>query len=205
MRLTLSKWGFGSPSWLLKFQSSITGVKTPRMGAFFILLESYWSADVENGLAWTIWTSAAQVMAKRRAQFDSRLLKVGNRLDPGACRSSATHRWKALEERYKFALDLISIGGLSKELWLCKAPRVQTGTISRLLLGSPGTKSHSDVGAMERHRIYYMGEGGGFPWVRAMVNQVSLKLPVVCLNTKGAPKGELTNLLVGLMQVRVSE
>jgi hypothetical protein len=39
---------------------------------------------------------------------------------------------------------------------------VQTGTISGLLLGSPGIKSHSDVGVVERCREYYMGEGGGF-------------------------------------------
>jgi hypothetical protein len=38
-----------------------------------------------------------------------------------------------------------------------------------------------------------------------MVNQVSPKLPMVCPSTKGAPESELTNLLVGLMQVRVSE
>ncbi len=49
-----------------------------------------------------------------------------------------------------------------------------------------------------------MGEGGGFPRVQAVVNLVSLELPVVCLNTKGALECELTNLLVGLMQVRVS-
>jgi hypothetical protein len=36
-------------------------------------------------------------------------------------------------------------------------------TVSELLLGSPETKSHLDVGATERHRVYYMGEGGGFP------------------------------------------
>jgi len=24
-------------------------------------------------------------------------------------------------------------------------------------------KSHLDVGATERHRVYFMGEGGGFP------------------------------------------
>jgi len=40
---------------------------------------------------------------------------------------------------------------------------VQSKTISGLLLGSLGTKSHSDVGAMEEHRKYYMREGGGFP------------------------------------------
>jgi len=50
-----------------------------------------------------------------------------------------------------------------------------------------------------------MGEGGGFPRVWAVVNQMSPKLPVACPSTKGAPKYELTNLLVGLMQVQVSE
>jgi hypothetical protein len=49
-----------------------------------------------------------------------------------------------------------------------------------------------------------MGEGGGFPQIRAMVSLVSLELPVACLSTKGAPENELTHLLVGLMQVRVS-
>jgi hypothetical protein len=47
-----------------------------------------------------------------------------------------------------------------------------------------------------------MGEGGGFPRVRAVVSPV---LPVACPSTKGAPKCELTNLLVGLMQVRMNE
>ncbi len=114
-----------------------------------------------------------------------------------------THRWKALKESYKFASDLIPIGGLSKELQTRKDPRIQTRTISGLL-GSPGTKNHSDVGAAERRKEYYMGEGGGFPRVQAMVSFVSLGLPVACPNTKGAPKCELTNLLVSLMQVRVS-
>jgi len=50
-----------------------------------------------------------------------------------------------------------------------------------------------------------MGEGGGFPRIQAVVSQVSPRLPVACPSTKGAPKCELTNLLVGLMQVRVSE
>ncbi len=67
------------------------------------------------------------------------------------------------------------------------------------------TKSHLDVAPMEWRRVYYMGEGGGFPRVRAVVSQVNPKLPVACPSTKGAPKCELTNLLVGLMQVRVSE
>jgi len=44
-----------------------------------------------------------------------------------------------------------------------------------------------------------MGEGGGFPRVWAVVSQVNPKLPMACPSTKGAPEGELTNLLVGLM------
>jgi len=53
---------------------------------------------------------------KSNWQFDSQPLKAGNRLDPDACRWSAIHCWKALEESYNFASDLITIGGLSKEL-----------------------------------------------------------------------------------------
>jgi hypothetical protein len=68
-----------------------------------------------------------------------------------------------------------------------------------LLLRSLGIKSHSDVGAAQRRREYYMGEGGGFFRVRAVVSLVSLELPVACLSTKGALESELTNLLVGLM------
>jgi hypothetical protein len=51
MRLTLPKWELGSPLRLLKLQSAIARVKTPRIGAFFISLEIYQRVDVENGLA----------------------------------------------------------------------------------------------------------------------------------------------------------
>ncbi len=72
------------------------------------------------------------------------------------------------------------------------------------LLGNPMTKSHSDVGAMGRHKEYYMGEGGGLPRVQAVVSLVSLELPVACLSIKGVQEVVLTNLLVGLVQVRVN-
>ncbi len=49
-------------------------------------------------------------------QLDSRPLKIRNQPDPGVCRQSATHCWKALKESHKFALDLIPIGDLNKEL-----------------------------------------------------------------------------------------
>jgi hypothetical protein len=82
---------------------------------------------------------------------------------------------------------------------------VQIGTVSGLLLESHEKKCHSDVASAESCKEYYMGEGGGFPRVRAVVSQVSPVLPVACPSTKGAPECELTNLLVGLMQVQVSE
>ncbi len=44
--------------------------------------------------------------------------------------------------------------------------------ISKLPLESPRTKCHLDVSLVERHKIYYKGEGGGFSQVRAMVSLV---------------------------------
>jgi hypothetical protein len=79
------------------------------------------------------------------------------------------------------------------------------GTVSGLPLGSLKTNSHLDVAPVEWRRVYDMGEGGGFPRVWAMGSQLSPELPMACPNTEGAPKCELTNLLVGLMHVRMSE
>jgi hypothetical protein len=56
-----------------------------------------------------------------------------------------------------------------------------------LPLGSPGTKSHLDVGLVERHIVYYKGEGGGFPQVRAVLSLVSPSLPVARPSTKSVP------------------
>jgi hypothetical protein len=46
------------------------------------------------------------------------------------------------------------------------------GTISGLHFGSPENLCHLDVGSTASCREYYMGEGGGFPRVRAVVNLV---------------------------------
>jgi hypothetical protein len=54
MRLTLLKWELGSPPGLPKLQSLIAGVKTLRIEAFFISLESYQNINVKNGLAGAI-------------------------------------------------------------------------------------------------------------------------------------------------------
>jgi hypothetical protein len=49
-----------------------------------------------------------------------------------------------------FASDLISIKGLHVKLWRPKVVGVLTLVISGLPLESPGTKSHLDVGPVER-------------------------------------------------------
>jgi hypothetical protein len=68
-----------------------------------------------------------------------------------------------------------------------KVPGVQTRTVSGLHFGSPGKKCHSDASATKRHKEYYIGEGGGFLRVQAVVSQVSPRLPVACPNTESVP------------------
>jgi hypothetical protein len=127
-------------------------------------------------------------MAKRKAEsnwhFDSRPLKVRNRPDFLACRKYATYRWKAFNKGYNFALDLIAIGALHKKLCALKVAGVPVVAISGLALGSPETKSHLDVAPVERHIVYYKGEGGGFPQVQAMVSLVCLSCPWLVLTPK---------------------
>jgi hypothetical protein len=120
-------------------------------------------------------------------QFDSRSLKVENHLNFLACKWRATYHWKTLDKRYNFVSNLISIGGLHTKLWGPKVVGIPTLAISELPLGSPRTKSHLDVGLVERHRVYYKGEGGGFPQVWAMVSLVNPKLSVIRLSTKSVP------------------
>ncbi len=72
------------------------------------------------------------------------------------------YRWKPLDKGYNFALDLISIEGLHEKLWGPKVTGVLTLAILGLPFGSPETKCHLDVGLVERHKLYYKGEGGAF-------------------------------------------
>ncbi len=53
-----------------------------------------------------------------------------------------------------------------------------------LPFGSPGTKNHLGVAPVERHKVYYKGEGGSFPQVRAVVPNVSPSCPWLVLAPK---------------------
>jgi hypothetical protein len=81
-------------------------------------------------------------------------------------------------------LDLIAIGGLHTKLWAPTVARIPIVGISGFPLGSFKAKNHLDVALVERRKVYYKGEGGGFPQVRAMVSLVSLN----CLWFILAPK-----------------
>jgi hypothetical protein len=110
--------------------------------------------------------------SRKSASFDSRPLKVGNRPEILGCRECATYCWKGLDEIYNFASDRIAIRGLLAKLWGSKVPKVPFGAISGLSLKSPGKNSHLDVASVESCRVYYKGEGGGFPQVQAVVSLV---------------------------------
>jgi hypothetical protein len=60
------------------------------------------------------------------------------------------------------------------------------------------------VGLVARHKIYYKGEGGGFPQVQAVVNLVSMWLPVARLCTK-VLQLRTNQLVFWFMQVHVSK
>ncbi len=96
------------------------------------------------------------------------------------------HNIGKLLTRVNFALDLISIGGLNTKLWSPKVAEILILGISGLPFRNPGTKCHLDVGLVERHKVYYKGEGGGFPQVRAMVSLVNPSLPMASASTKNA-------------------
>jgi len=61
------------------------------------------------------------------------------------------------------------------------------GIISGLHFGSPNKMCHLDVASATSRREYYMGEGGGFPRVWAVMSLVC-PIPVASPNTQGCPE-----------------
>ncbi len=84
----------------------------------------------------------------------------------------------------KLSTRAITLLGLHIKLWAHKVAKVQVVRISRLPHGSAETKCHLNVGLVGKHRVYYKGEGGGFPQVRAVVSFMNLNLHVAHPNTK---------------------
>jgi len=112
-------------------------------------------------------------------QFDSRPQKVRNRPDLLSFRGRATYCWKAFDKSYNFASDCIAIRGFLTKLWGSKVVGVPFGAIS-----GPGKNSHLNVASVESCRVYYKGEGGGFPQVRAVVSLVCSCCPWLVLTPR---------------------
>jgi hypothetical protein len=70
------------------------------------------------------------------------------------------------------------------KLWGPKVTGIPIVGISGLPLGNPRTKSHLDVAPVERHKVYYKGEGGDLPQVRAVVSLVNSSCPWLVLAPK---------------------
>jgi hypothetical protein len=122
-----------------------------------------------------------QVMAKRKAT------KSQDSPNFLACRWCVTYYWKDLDNGYNFVLYFIPIEGLHTKLWTPKVAKVPTLGISKLPLGSCMTKCHLGAGPVARNKVYYKGEGGGFPQVRTVVSLVNPSLPLVRFSTKSVP------------------
>jgi hypothetical protein len=116
--------------------------------------------------------------------FDSRPLKVENHLDFLTCRWCATYHWNFFDKRYNFVLDFVSIKCVHTKLWGPKVVRILILAILGLPLKNPRTKCHLDMGLVEKHRVYYKGEGGDFPQVRAMGSLVNPNCPWFVLAPK---------------------
>jgi hypothetical protein len=94
--LTLPKMGLGSPPRLPKIQSVIARVKTLCIEALFIPLEKVLKYRCPKWPRMSHLDICSTSYGRKKGwesnwQFDSRPLKVRNRLDFGACRGSATH------------------------------------------------------------------------------------------------------------------
>jgi len=106
---------------------------------------------------------------------------IGKLLERRCLKWACIAHLKALDESYNFASDRTSIGGLLAKLWGSKVAKVPARGISGLSLRSLGKKSHLDVASMESCRVYYKGEGGGFPQVWVVVSLVCLCCPWLVL------------------------
>jgi hypothetical protein len=171
------------------FKSNFRGGQNSMACAVFYIIEKLLERKC---LKWAciahldIWNTSYGQKKGRESnwQFDSRPEKVKNRPDLLSYKWRATYRWKFLDESYNFVLDHTLIRGLLAKLWAPKSWESQLARFRDSHAGVPGEKSHLDVGSVERCRVYYKGEGGGFPQVQAMVSLVCSCCPWLVLTPK---------------------
>jgi hypothetical protein len=198
MKLTFPKVGSWSPLRFLKIQSSITGVKTLCIGVFFMSLERSWSVNVQNGLAWAIWTSQPKLWAKKGSG-----VKLAIWLPTIKSRES-TRIW-CLQEECNMALEFSQKGlqdwfiahpnrRSEQEVMVAQSPRNVNRDSFEIPLWESREKVpfKSSLGG-ELQRILYAGRWW-LPQNLGRGESNESKLPVTCPNTKGVLECELTHL-----------
>jgi hypothetical protein len=91
---------------------------------------------------------------------------------------------KVINEGYSFASNLISIRGLHAKLWAPKVTGIPIVGISGLHLGVLGQNVIWMWASWFKDRVYYKGEGGGFPQVQAVLSLMSLSCSWLILAPK---------------------
>jgi len=84
------------------------------------------------------------------------------------CNTALKSSWRELQLWFRPRPDPSSGRGAMS----VQSPGTPTWDNFGTQLRSPGKKSHLDVASAESCRVYYMGEGGGFPRVQAVVSLV---------------------------------
>ncbi len=106
-------------------------------------------------------------------QFDFRPLKIRNRPNFIVSRWRATYHGKFSPSATTLLQTSFQLEGLHTKLWAPKVVEIPTLGILGLPLESHRTKCQLGASPVARHKVYYKGEGGGFPQVWAMVSLVT--------------------------------
>jgi hypothetical protein len=93
---------------------------------------------------------------------------------------------------------------LQSGVMVVQSSRNPAGTISGLHFWSPNKMCHLDVGSMASCREYYMGQGGGFPWVRAVVSLMCQSAHGLSQHPRVFPNAKLTSCVGFWMQIHTS-
>jgi hypothetical protein len=99
-----------------------------------------------------------------------------------------TKHKKSTRFPYVQATCNIPLENSQQGLQLCFRPHCNRTFAQKIMRlqshGSPRIESHLGVALVERRRVYYKGEGGGFPQVRAVVSLVCPSCPWLVLAPK---------------------
>jgi hypothetical protein len=122
--------------------------------SFGHLQHKLWAKE-GSGVKLTIWLSTTK---SRESTSSRHLIWV--------CDMALERSWQGLQLWFRPCCDWTLQSGVMGS----QSSGSPTGTISGLHFESPKNLCHLDVASTASYKEYYMGEGGGFPRVRAVVS-----------------------------------